>query len=68
MNSEIFKLLGKEFTDRKAPFSNFFVFIVDKIESFITQTAVFLKGIYDFDGKIFIKTKEFLERVGYFDC
>lgn len=63
INSEIYRLLDKPFEKRTATYSNFFLFIVTTIEEFIQKMAVFLKGIYDFDGKIFIQTKSFLEKI-----
>ena len=60
LNSELFKLLGKPFEKKTASFSTFFVFIVQKIESFINLISVYLRGIYDFDGKIFLETRDFL--------
>jgi hypothetical protein len=63
LNSEIYRLLDKPFEKKKAPFSNFFLFLVSKIESFIDQISIYLRGIYDFDGKIFLETKEFLIKI-----
>ena len=63
LNSEIYKLLDKPFTGMKAHFSNLFLFVVEKIERFIDNISMYLKGIYDFDGKIFTYTKEYLLKV-----
>ena len=63
LNSEIFKLLDKPFEKLNANFSNFFVFLTERIETFIDFIADYLRGIYDFDGKIFTQTKEFLIKV-----
>lgn len=37
--------------------------MVEVVENFIKNMAVFLKGVYDFDGKIFLQTREFLGKV-----
>lgn len=63
INSEIYRLLDKPFEKRTASYSNFFLFIVTTIEDFIQKMSVYLKGIYDFDGKIFIQTKSFLGKI-----
>lgn len=63
INSEIYRLLDKPFTKLTGGFSNFFLYLVSRIEEYITRITVYLKGIYDFDGKVFIETKAFLIKV-----
>lgn len=63
LNSEIYRLLDKPFDPVIAPFSNFFIFVVSKIEEFINHISVYLRGVYDFDGKIFLETRDFLIKI-----
>ncbi len=63
LNSEIYRLLDKKFELLDAPFSNFFVFVIQKIEEFVAHISVYLRGIYDFDGKIFVETQDFLTKI-----
>lgn len=60
LNSELYKLLGKTFEPKQAGFSNFFLFLVQLVEDYIRDISEYLRGIYDFDGKVFAETKDFL--------
>ena len=60
LNSELYKLLGKTFEPKPAGFSNFFLFLVQVVEEYIRDVSEYLRGIYDFDGKVFAETKDFL--------
>lgn len=63
INSEIYKLLDKPFAAVTAEFSNFFLYLASRIEEYISRITVYLKGVYDFDGKVFIQTKAFLLKI-----
>ena len=63
INSEIYRLLDKPFQPCTAPFSNFFLVVVEVIENFVKSMSIYLRGIYDFDGKIFIQTRDFLSKI-----
>lgn len=63
MNSELFRLLDRPFTPLQAPFSNFLLMLIGTLKAYIQSMVQFLRGIYDFDGKIFTRLQAFIEKL-----
>lgn len=63
MNSELFKLLDREFTPLQAPFSNFLIMTIGILKAYIHSMVQFLRGVFDFDGKVFSRLRGFIVKV-----